>query len=507
MTIPIRADGPETRPLWALNATELIAGYLAARFTPLDVMESVLERIDAVNPLVNAVVTRDVDGARRAAAESTRRHREGKPLSGIDGIPITVKDNIPVRGMRSTWGSRVFTNYIPEVDELPIARLRQAGGIIFGKTNCPEFTLQGYTDNMLFGPTRNPWDLTLTPGGSSGGAVSAVAAGLGPIAIGTDGGGSIRRPASHTGLIGLKPSRGRVPRANGFPAVLLDFETIGPIARSVADVKLVMDIIAPSDPRDPTSLQFRDRPFCAEVPRFCRILFIPQFGESPVDPEIGEAVAWATDRLRDLGHRVEIGLAPFDISILDKAWPVISQAGLAWLSRICAGFAREASPPMRELAMQGSRLSAADYVDALGSVRHVERQLSLAFETYDLIVTPSAAALPWQAERAFPNEIAGQEVGPRGHAVFTAFVNLVGAAGINLPCGQSKSGLPIGLQLVSRPGADGLLIGISSECEAASLWTVTPPHKIPALNKALAVSRYNGKFFSPEPTITAGAPE
>src|ERR1700676_1097268 len=255
MTSPINVngDGREMRALWALDATELVSGYRAARFTPLDAIESVMERMAGVNSLVNAVVTNDIEGACRAAAESTQRYREGKPLSGIDGVPITVKDNIPVRGMRSTWGSRLFLNYIPEVDELPVARLRQAGGIIFGKSNCPEFTMQGYTDNILFGPTRNPWNLALTPGGSSGGAVAAVAAGLGPVAIGTDGGGSIRLPASHTGLIGLKPSRGRVPRTDGFPAVLLDFETVGPITRSVADVKLVMAFIRPALWGDPPS--------------------------------------------------------------------------------------------------------------------------------------------------------------------------------------------------------------------------------------------------------------
>jgi aspartyl-tRNA(Asn)/glutamyl-tRNA(Gln) amidotransferase subunit A len=196
MTRSIDSDARETRPLWALSATELVAGYIAAQFNPLDVIESVLDRIDGVNPLLNAVVTSDREGARGAAVESTRRYRDGESLSGMDGVPITVKDNIPVKGMRSTWGSRLFSNYIPEKDELPIARLRQAGAIILGKTNCPEFTLQGYTDNVLFGPTRNPWNLAMTPGGSSGGGVAAVAAGLGPIAICTDGGGSIRRPAS-----------------------------------------------------------------------------------------------------------------------------------------------------------------------------------------------------------------------------------------------------------------------------------------------------------------------
>jgi aspartyl-tRNA(Asn)/glutamyl-tRNA(Gln) amidotransferase subunit A len=480
-------DGKQTRPLWALSATELAAGYLSGQFTPLDAIESVLNRVDGANPLLNAVVTRDAEGACQAAAESTWRHREGKPLSGMDGVPITVKDNIPVRGMRSTWGSRLFSKYIPEKDELPIARLRQAGAIIVGKTNCPEFTLQGYTDNVLFGTTRNPWNLAMTPGGSSGGAVTAVAAGFGPVAIGTDGGGSIRRPASHTGLIGLKPSRGRVPRADGFPAILLDFETVGPIARSVADIKLVMEIIAPANPSDPASLAFRGQPLCPEIRGPCRILFVPQFGDAPVDPEITQAVTKAADRLLQFGHSVETGAAPFDVSIVDQVWPVISKGGLAWLSKICSNFSLEASPAMQELAVDGNALSAAAYVAALNSVKRIDTQLALAFETYDLIMTPSAAALPWKANEAFPLEIAGRAVGPRGHAVFTAFVNLVGAAGINLPCGWSASGMPIGLQLVSRPGDDGLLVGIASQCEEARLWTITPPNRIPALNEALRV--------------------
>ena len=149
-------------------------------------------------------------------SESEARWRAGTPLSQLDGVPITVKDNMVVRGMRSTWGSALYSEFMPDADELPVARLRAAGAVIFGKTNCPEFTVQGYTDNLLFGPTRNPWNLALTPGGSSGGAVAAVSAGLCPIALATDGGGSIRRPASYTGLVGLKPSRGRVARAEGF---------------------------------------------------------------------------------------------------------------------------------------------------------------------------------------------------------------------------------------------------------------------------------------------------
>src|SRR5262252_5430675 len=164
--------------LWQRSADKIIDGYKKRECSPVEVVDSVLDRIERINPLINAIVTLDVEGARTAAHESERRWRDHKALSALDGVPITVKDNIPVSGMRATWGSKLYADFVPRSDELPIARLRAGGAIVLGKTNCPEFTLQGYTDNLLFGPTRNPWDLALTPGGSSGGAVAAVCAGL-----------------------------------------------------------------------------------------------------------------------------------------------------------------------------------------------------------------------------------------------------------------------------------------------------------------------------------------
>src|SRR5438105_2785360 len=173
---------------WQLSAGELAEAFGRGAITPDAVLDATLRRLDEVNPRINAVITLDRDGARTAASESTRRWREDRPLGPLDGVPLTIKDNILARGLRATWGSRLYADYVPQHDEEPVARLRNAGAVILGKTNVPEFTLQGYTGNALFGVTRNPWNLALTPGGSSGGAVAAVACGIGPIALCTDGG-------------------------------------------------------------------------------------------------------------------------------------------------------------------------------------------------------------------------------------------------------------------------------------------------------------------------------
>ena len=439
--------------LWELSAAELAAGYAGGTFSPRDALESVLARIDAVNPKINAIVTLDIDGARTAADASTARWRAGQARGAFDGVPLTVKDNIPVRGMRATWGSRIYADWVPEKDELPVAKLREGGAVIIGKTNCPEFTLQGYTDNLVFGVTRNPWDLALTPGGSSGGAVAAVAAGLGPVAVGTDGGGSIRRPAAHTGLVGFKPSRDAVARSDGFPVILLDCEVIGPIARTVADARALFHALAGSTADAP-------------APRPLRILYIRQFGGSPVDPEIAASVDQAAKHLAALGHSVEEGEAPFDIDALNRAWPVISQAGLAWLLKGYADRLNEISPPMQDMARAGAALSATAYYAAVDVITQLRQTLHAFFERTDLMMTPSIAALSWPAAEPFPPAIAGQSVGPRGHAVFTAFANMAACPAISLPCGFSRGGLPIGFQLVGAIGQDETILTAATQYEA-----------------------------------------
>lgn len=451
------------------DAAALVEGYRRGAISPLAALHVYLARIDRLNPLLNAIVTLDQPRAEAAARASEARWRARAPIGPLDGVPVTVKDNLLAEGLRACWGSRLYENFVPDHDELPVARLRAAGAVIVGKSNAPEFTLQGFTDNPVFGPTRNPWDLALTPGGSSGGAVAAVAAGLTPIAIGTDGGGSIRRPASHTGLVGLKPTVGRIPRADGFPVILHDFEVIGAIARTVADAAALLGVLSGPDPRDPTSLAY---PPVRDLPkrRPCRIRYVRRFGEAPVDPEVTRSVSLTAAALSKLGHTVEEGPEPFDMAKFDRAWSVVSQAGLAWLLRSHPDGGQRIGPSLAAMGEAGRAYSAADYVDALDAVRILRRQLGEVFAGVDLLLTPTAAALPWPIGEPHPTMIDRRPVGPRGHAVFTGFVNASGCPAINVPGPPSDRGLPIGFQLVGAWGADELLLGVAAEYEQAHPW-------------------------------------
>jgi len=451
---------------WRLSAGELGVAYRRRETDPLEVFDALADRIGRINPAITAIIELD-PRARAAARRSAERFARGEPLGPLDGVPVTIKDNILVAGMHCRWGSRLYADYVPAQDELPVARLRAAGVVIVGKTNVPEFTLEGYTTNLLFGTTRNPWDVRLTPGGSSGGAVAAVAAGLGPLAFGTDGGGSIRRPASHTGLVGLKTSIGRVARGPSLPQILLDLETIGPIARSVEDVALAMQVIGGADVFDRRSLGAWDR---RKRGKPLRLRYVRRFADAPVDPAILASTDAAARALAMLGIAVDEGPLPFDVAPVVEMWPVLGQAGAAYVAALFPGREHDIGPRMREQAAAGRSIAATRYLGAIESLDAFRRTVTGAFADVDLIMTPSAAALPWPADEPFPPVIDGQSVGPRGHAVFTAWVNACGHPALALPSAPSPAGLPIGFQLVGPFGADDLLLEIGREFEAAQPW-------------------------------------
>lgn len=460
------------RPLWSLTATELVDGYRQGTFTPAAAMQAVFDRLDAVNPALNAVIAIDRDGANLAAIESTLRWQNGRPLSGLDGVPISIKDNLYLKGLPATWGSRLLRDFVPDHDEAPVARLRTAGAILFGKTNVPEFTVQGYTSNLVFGTTCNPHAPGRTPGGSTGGGAAAVAAGIGPLAIGTDAGGSLRRPASHCGLFALKPSIGHVPRYEGFPQILADFEVIGAVARSVEDLEAVRTILEVFDPGDPRSLASRaERPALRERPR---IAFMPVIGANPVDPRIAAEAVRIAAALEAGGAVVETIDAPFDFDRTTAAWGTIMQAGLAWYLSKFENWQDQVNPSARALAEDGATKTAGQVLDALEAAADIRRAAGRFFDGYDLLLCPATAALAWPADTIFPPEIDGYAVGPRGHAVFTGWMNVAGLPAVTVPVAMSESEGGIGLQIVAGHGRDRDLLDFIARTPALEAFSPAP---------------------------------
>jgi aspartyl-tRNA(Asn)/glutamyl-tRNA(Gln) amidotransferase subunit A len=472
MEKPASRRGDSSQAIWQRGIVGLGRAYGAKETTPILALDAFLARLEAIDPRLNAVIATDPDGARAAARASAERWASGAARGPLDGIPLLIKDSIAVKRLPATWGSRLFKDFVPDKDELPVARLRDAGAVILGKTNVPEFTITGHTSNPLFGTTGNPWNPTLTPGGSSGGSVAAVAAGMVPAALGTDGGGSVRRPAALTGVVGVKPSTGRIARCHGLPVVLADLEVIGPIARTVADAAALYGVIARPDPRDRASLAFAATPPAPDVerdPPALKILYVPRFGDSPVDPSVAANVKQAAENLAILGHRVEEGTPPFDPDDFNQSWPVISRAGVAWAVRE-RDWQGVVGPGSAEAIRAGLAYSAADYVAAQDRVRILRAALGEAFERWDIILTPCSAALAWPAERVFPEAIDGQPAQPRDHAVFTGFVNATGYPAIAIPCDPSPEGLPIGIQLVGRFGGEDRLFALAAQYERAFPW-------------------------------------
>lgn len=455
--------------LWRLSAEQLARQYKTGDCSPVDVLAACMDRIAATQPHTHAFVHIDTAGALAAAQASALRWARGTPLGPLDGVSVSLKDNLHAQGLPTSWGSLLTGGFVPARDELPVARLRAAGAVILGKTNLPEFAMQGYTGNRRWGTTFNPWNTALTAGGSSGGAVAAVAAGCGPLAIGTDGGGSIRRPASHTGLVGFKPSEGLVPRADGLPELFLGYEVVGPMARSVADVAATMQVLAPGLGALPAA------------PARARILFTPRFGDAPVDPAIARLTQQAAAQFEALGHQVEE--APrFELpNAVNAAWPTLSATGLAWMMAqawrvrefgLTEGQAANTSlctPAIQATLKTGQEAPAAAMFTLMASVHHTREQLAELFTRYDCILTPAAAALPWPGDDIYPPLIDGQDAGPRGHAVFTGLANAAGLPAIALPCGMAN-GLPVGLQLIGKPQADAALLALAAQYEAAHPW-------------------------------------
>jgi aspartyl-tRNA(Asn)/glutamyl-tRNA(Gln) amidotransferase subunit A len=452
-----------------LSAAELAASYRAGTLSPAEAAAALLKRIDRINPTVNAYILVDHEAAMRDARASEARWKAGKPLSPIDGVPASIKDIILTKGWPTLRGSKTVDPDQPwDVDAPVTARLREAGCILLGKTTTPEFGWKGVTDSPLTGITRNPWDLDKTPGGSSGGASAQVAAGLGVLAVGTDGGGSIRIPAGFTGIVGLKPSFGRVPAAPLSP-----FGTVahlGPMTRTVRDCALMLQEMAKPDARDWFSLPYQDIDYTASLGagvKGLKIAFSPTLGFAKVDPEIAAAVATAAKLFAELGAQVEETDPGFSdpVELFHIHW--FSGAYNAAMSLSDEKLAL-LDPGLLRTYQDGAAIPLKTYLQAATARSALGVTMKQFHERYDLLLTPSLAVLPFEAGRLAPAEM--------GNSYWTAWTpftypfNLTQQPAISIPCGFSQSGLPIGLQLVGPMHREDLVLRAAAAYEAATDW-------------------------------------
>lgn len=448
-----------------LDARSIATCVTSGETTAEDVTEAFLARIAAKNPALNALVRFDPEAAREAARAVSRRVAAGEMLP-LAGVPVIVKDNIWVAGRRISQGSRLFADFVPPADAIGVQRLKRAGAVIIGIGNCSEFAAKGVTANPLFGPTRHPMDPELTPGGSSGGNATALAAGFAPIALGTDAGGSSRRPPAHTGIVGFKPSLGAIAYGPGFAEPFWGISVLAPMGRTVADVTAMFDAIAGPDPRDPESIAV-DPPAPFEPSRL-RIAFSPRLGLSvPVDSEVEIAVANAVARLT---------MAGWNICNADPQWPAdAAEAGLmplqlgglaaihgaAWKQDLT-----RFDPDLGAQIERGLTLTGSEVAGALETSLLVRRAMASFFTTCDLLLAPTTPCVAWPYRELGPKRIGGVDVPPRGHAVFTPLINHALAAAISIPCGRGRDALPVGLQIIAPRGADHRVLKAAAAAES-----------------------------------------
>ncbi|KPC64913.1 amidase [Streptomyces chattanoogensis] len=457
---PAPTPAPASPPahLADLTATRLVAGYAAGEFSPVEVTRAVLERAEAAQARTNCFTRITADEALAEAGKSAERWRSGTPAGPVDGVPVTVKDILLTRGTPTLRGSRTVREEGPWDEDAPsVARLRESGAVFVGKTTTPEFGWKGVTDSPRHGVTGNPYDPGRTAGGSSGGSAAAVALGAGPLSLGTDGGGSVRIPASFCGIFAVKATYGRVPHYPASPFGTLAH--VGPMTRDAADAALMLDVICRPDWRDWSQLEPAAGSFRAaleEPVAELRVAFSPSLGwDVPVAAEVAAAVRRTAETLAGLGAVVE----EIDPGVADpvEAFHTLWFSGAARVvQRLDAPQRALLDPGLREICEQGARYSALDYLAAVDTRMALGQAMGRFHSAYDLLVTPTEPITAFAA---------GTEVPPgSGHTRWTGWTpftypfNMTQQPAATLPCGLDGDGLPIGVQLVGPRHADALVL-------------------------------------------------
>ena len=453
------------------TATELAALIRKGEVSAVEVLQAHLAQIDALNPQLNAIVTYLPEQALELATAADEKQARGDELGILHGLPIAHKDLFETAGIRSTMGSPVFRDYVPETDDLIIARLKAAGCITLGKTNVPEFGAGSHTFNPVFGATRNPYDLNKTCGGSSGGAAVALAAGMLPIADGSDMGGSLRNPASFCNVVGLRPTPGRVPRypkADAWSTLSVD----GPMGRTVQDVALMLQAIAGYDPRSPIALDEPASVFADNLESDftgARVAWSADLGGLPVDPAVTASIEAQLPAFADVGVEVVPDCPDFS-----DAYEVF-QTLRAWnfeltFSELFAEFGEaQFKDSIRWNAAQGTKLRAADISRAQVKRSLLYQRVREFLDEYECLLLPTAQVPPFPIDMEYPREINGLAMKTYIDWMMScAFITVTGLPAISVPCGFTADGLPVGLQMVGRPRGEFALLQLAYAFQEAT---------------------------------------
>jgi aspartyl-tRNA(Asn)/glutamyl-tRNA(Gln) amidotransferase subunit A len=457
-----------------MPATELAAAIRAKKVSPVEVVNVVLARIEQLNPQLNAFCLVSADAARQAAQAAEQAVMRGETLGPLHGVPVSIKDLVITKGVRTMRGSKLYEHDVPTEDAPVVERLKAAGAIILGKTTTPEFGFKGVTDSPVTGISRNPWHLERTPGGSSGGAGAAVATGLGPLAVGTDGGGSIRIPSSFCGIYGLKPHVGRVPV---YPASATgDLSHAGPMTRTVRDAALMLNTIAGADDRDRFSLPTSHPDYLTAVEgdiRGLRVAWSADLGFALVDPQVKQTATEAMKAFAELGCHVEETNPGFDNPA--ELFQHFFYVNIGAMLQDYPGYERQIDPQLLANITEVKGLSGHGYARSLLRRNAIFDKIRRLFATYDVLLCPTVAVPPFGLGLEGPTEIAGRTVDRRAWIALTPLFNLTGQPAATVPCGFTSDGLPIGLQIVGRRFDEATVLRASAAFEAIRPWAQKRP--------------------------------
>ena len=470
-----------TDPLIFRSARELTEGLRRRDFSARELLAAHLTQIERVNPALNAVVSIDIEGAERAAAEADRRCAGGEPLGPLHGLPISFKDTHATAGMTTTYGSPLHATYVPDRNDEIVHRIQAAGAIRVGKTNVPEFAAGSHSFNSVFGTTRNPWDIGRSAGGSSGGAAAALAAGFQPIADGTDMGGSLRNPASFCNVVGLRPTPGRVPE----PAAAIGFSPLGvggPMARSVDDLALLLSVVAGPHPDDPLSLSDDPAALQHVTPadmRGLRVAWAPTLGDRVrVERQVLAVLEPAVRVFESLGADIEPACP--DLDGADETFRTLraAQFDLLWGDLLTAN-PDAFKPDLAWNIRQGQGHTGRDITAAFAELTRLHRAANAFFDQYSVLLAPVSQVAPFDADLLWPTEIDGAPQHSYLDWMASSYlISVIGVPAISVPAGFTPAGLPIGLQIITRSRTEKALLAVAASFEAAT----NHGRRVPQLN-------------------------